>query len=104
MLCGGYFLLAALMQRGLHFAGGPREHPTVPPTLSQLRRAVDALPGDERLAVLLVCVEGLSYRDAARTLEVPLEVLSARLLRGRLTLIGAVRQSLYRDAAGDNRL
>ncbi|GEO43378.1 hypothetical protein SAE02_75260 [Skermanella aerolata] len=72
--------------------------------MSQLRHAVDALPSDERLAVLLVCVKGLSYRDAARILDVSLAVLSARLLRGRLTLIGTMRQSLCRDAAGDSRL
>jgi DNA-directed RNA polymerase specialized sigma24 family protein len=39
-----------------------------------------------REAVALVCVEGLSYRDAAETLAVPIGTLTSRLARGRETL------------------
>ncbi len=45
--------------------------------------ALSRLPEDQRLAVSLVLVEGLSYRDAAEVLEVPLGTLTSRLARGR---------------------
>lgn len=55
-------------------------------TLSAVRRAVAALPEDQRALVLLVCVEGLTYRQAAETLDLPLGTVMSRLARGRATL------------------
>lgn len=52
-----------------------------------IERAMGALPDDQRLAVSLVLVEGLSYRDAAEVLEVPMGTLTSRLVRGRLALM-----------------
>jgi RNA polymerase sigma-70 factor, ECF subfamily len=48
--------------------------------------ALSRLPEDQRLAVSLVLVEGLSYKDAAEVLEVPLGTLTSRLARGREAL------------------
>lgn len=48
--------------------------------------ALNRLPEDQRLAVSLVLVEGLSYKDAAEVLEVPLGTLTSRLARGREAL------------------
>jgi RNA polymerase sigma-70 factor (ECF subfamily) len=45
------------------------------------------LPEDQRLAVALVLVEGLSYKDAAEVLELPQGTLTSRLVRGRAALI-----------------
>ena len=54
------------------------------------RRSVAAamarLPGEQRLAVSLVLVEGLPYKDAAAVLEVPVGTLTSRLARGREAL------------------
>jgi RNA polymerase sigma-70 factor (ECF subfamily) len=54
-------------------------------------RAVEAamarLPEDQRLAVALVLVEGLSYKEAAEVLEVPQGTLTSRLGRGRAALL-----------------
>ncbi len=50
-------------------------------------RALAALPDDQRLAVALVLVEGLSYREAAEALEIPMGTLTSRLVRGRLALV-----------------
>jgi RNA polymerase sigma-70 factor (ECF subfamily) len=50
------------------------------------------LPEEQRLAIALVLVEGLSYKDAAETLGIPIGTLTSRLARGRLTL-----QSLLGD-------
>jgi RNA polymerase sigma-70 factor (ECF subfamily) len=45
--------------------------------------ALSRLPQDQRLAVSLVLVEGLAYKDAADVLDVPIGTLTSRLARGR---------------------
>lgn len=49
--------------------------------------AMARLPEDQRLAVALVLVEGLSYKEAAEVLEVPQGTLTSRLGRGRAALL-----------------
>jgi RNA polymerase sigma-70 factor (ECF subfamily) len=58
--------------------------------------ALSRLPEDQRLAVSLVLVEGLSYKDAAEVLDVPLGTLTSRLARGREAL-----QEMLRLPEGD---
>jgi RNA polymerase sigma-70 factor, ECF subfamily len=48
--------------------------------------AMDRLPEEQRLAVALVLVEGLAYKEAAEVLEVPIGTVTSRLARGRETL------------------
>ena len=55
-----------------------------------VRRAVAGLPEDQRLAVALVLVEGLSYAEAAEVMEVPQGTLTSRLGRGRVALMAAL--------------
>ncbi|HEV2230361.1 MAG TPA: sigma-70 family RNA polymerase sigma factor [Steroidobacteraceae bacterium] len=45
--------------------------------------AVARLPDEQRLAVALVLVEGLSYKEAAHIMEVPIGTLTSRLARAR---------------------
>ena len=52
-----------------------------------VRDAMRRLPEDQRLAVALVLVDGLSYAEAARVLDVPAGTLTSRLVRGRQSLI-----------------
>jgi len=52
-----------------------------------VRRAIARLPDDQRLAVALVLVEGLSYAEAAEVMEVPQGTLTSRLGRGRAALM-----------------
>lgn len=54
--------------------------------LAELARALDALPLDQKEALLLVTLEGLSYHDAAAILHVPLGTLMSRLGRARAAL------------------
>jgi RNA polymerase sigma-70 factor, ECF subfamily len=54
--------------------------------LAEVRRAVDRLPPDQRTALLLVTVEGLSYREAAAVVQVPVGTIMSRLARARLAL------------------
>jgi RNA polymerase sigma-70 factor, ECF subfamily len=44
------------------------------------------LPEDQRMAVSLVLIEGLPYKEAAEVLEVPIGTLTSRLARGREAL------------------
>jgi RNA polymerase sigma-70 factor (ECF subfamily) len=48
--------------------------------------AMERLPEEQRLAVALVLVEGLSYQQAADVMEVPVGTLTSRLSRGREAL------------------
>jgi RNA polymerase sigma-70 factor (ECF subfamily) len=52
------------------------------------------LPEEQRLAVALVLVEGLTYKEAAEIMEVPIGTLTSRLARGREAL-----ESLLADSA-----
>lgn len=49
-------------------------------------QALAALPADQRSAVALVLIDGLSYRDAAQALEIPIGTLTSRLARAREAL------------------
>jgi RNA polymerase sigma-70 factor (ECF subfamily) len=67
------------------------EHPAVSPvdtdaSLWSLSAAMNKLPEEQRLAVALVLVEGMSYKEAAAVLEIPIGTLTSRLARGREAL------------------
>jgi len=53
---------------------------------NELMRALQALPDDQRSVVVLVCVDGLSYADAALELDVPIGTVMSRLARARTKL------------------
>lgn len=55
--------------------------------LAAVRSAIDALPPEQRAVLMLVTVEGQSYRDAAGILEIPIGTVMSRLARARLALI-----------------
>ena len=55
-----------------------------------LAQALDALPDEQREAVLLVGVQQLAYDEAAAILEIPLNTLKSRVRRGRLALARAL--------------
>jgi RNA polymerase sigma-70 factor (ECF subfamily) len=54
--------------------------------LAELGRALETLPLDQKEALLLVTLEGLSYQDAAKILDIPLGTLMSRLGRARSAL------------------
>jgi RNA polymerase sigma factor (sigma-70 family) len=55
--------------------------------LRLLMRALHRLPGEQREAVALVLIEGLSYAKAAAVLEVRVDTLVGRLVGGRRALV-----------------
>jgi RNA polymerase sigma-70 factor (ECF subfamily) len=57
-------------------------------------RAIDRLPEDFRMVVVLSDVEGFSYKEMAAILEVPIGTVTSRLYRGRQQL----QRSLWEHA------
>jgi RNA polymerase sigma factor (sigma-70 family) len=55
--------------------------------LALVDRAMARLSADQREAVLLVMVEGYSYKEAAEIVGCPLGTLNSRLVRGRDALL-----------------
>lgn len=51
-----------------------------------VQAAMERLPEEQRLAVALVLVEGLSYKEASEVLGIPIGTLTSRLARGREAL------------------
>ena len=54
--------------------------------LAAVRRAMNDMPPEQRTILMLVCVDGLSYKDAAEVLGVPIGTVMSRLSRARLDL------------------
>ncbi|MCX5495878.1 sigma-70 family RNA polymerase sigma factor [Kaistia dalseonensis] len=72
-------------------AGNLAPHSEAPPQdhavrLAQVRQTFLALPEEQRAALHLVAIEGLSYAEAATTLAIPIGTLMSRLGRARATL------------------
>jgi RNA polymerase sigma-70 factor, ECF subfamily len=55
-------------------------------TMAKVQRAVGDLSEDQRSVLMLVCVEGLSYKRAADVLDIPLGTVMSRLARARLAV------------------
>lgn len=51
-----------------------------------VQQAIDGLPEDYRMVVLLVDLEGFSYKEAASIMEIPVGTVMSRLYRGRRLL------------------
>ena len=54
--------------------------------LAEVRHAIELLPPDQRTALLLVTVDGLSYKEAAEVIGVPVGTIMSRLARARIAL------------------
>jgi RNA polymerase sigma-70 factor (ECF subfamily) len=66
--------------------------------LAAVRGAMALLTDDQRTVLMLVCVDGLSYKDAAEVLGIPVGTIMSRLSRGRQEL--HLRLALPRPVAG----
>lgn len=66
-----------------------------------VQEAMARLPEDQRTAVSLVLVEGLSYKEAAEVMQVPIGTLTSRLARGREALQSMLSGAPGADHAGE---
>jgi RNA polymerase sigma-70 factor (ECF subfamily) len=76
----------------------PTETPEAARELLSLQETLARLPGEQHLAVALVLIEGLSYKEAAEIARVPVATLTRHLARARDTL-----QTLLGGAPGARR-
>jgi RNA polymerase sigma-70 factor, ECF subfamily len=60
---------------------------------AQVIQAVDSLPQAQRLVLTLVAIEGMSYREAAEILEIPIGTVMSRLARARIAVGERFRRS-----------
>jgi RNA polymerase sigma-70 factor (ECF subfamily) len=67
-------------------------------TDTEVKEAIESLPDNFRLAVLLADVEGFSYKEIADILEIPIGTVMSRLHRGRK----ALQKRLYEYAVDRN--
>lgn len=56
-------------------------------TLEAVRRVIARLPDDQRVVLLLVCVEGLTYKETSEALGIPVGTVMSRLARARLAVV-----------------
>ena len=72
-------------------------------TLADVREIANALPDEQRTVLMLVCVEELSYREAAELLDVPIGTVMSRLARARAALVAAMEGTDVRPRASGDR-
>lgn len=80
-LSDGWISAASL--RGMRDPEGTALRPVLE---AEIRRAVDGLPEEFRLAVVLADVEGLGYKEIADVMGCPIGTVMSRLHRGRRLL------------------
>ena len=71
-------------------------------TEEEIKQAVEDLPEQFRLAVLLADVEGFSYKEIAEILDVPIGTVMSRLHRGRSRLQKALYEFARRRGLADD--
>lgn len=67
--------------------GKAADEPEARMMLTQVRAAMDQLPDEQRSVLSLVAIEGLSYREVAQTLDMPIGTVMSRLSRARERLM-----------------
>jgi RNA polymerase sigma-70 factor (ECF subfamily) len=74
--------------------------------LEEVRRAAARLPPEQRAALMLVTVDGFSYKEAAEIAQVPVGTIMSRLARARVALTALLEQGgglrgSWKDAAAE---
>jgi RNA polymerase sigma-70 factor (ECF subfamily) len=65
--------------------------------LQEVRKGMDRLSRDQRALIGLVCVDGLSYKEAGEILDLPSGTVMSRLARARLALHEAIERAHSSD-------
>ncbi len=89
-------------EAGYEVAGEDGRHTTEQRlTLGSVEDAIRALPEEQRSVLVLVCVEELSYREAAEVLDIPIGTVMSRLARARRSVAVAVGHAEEGSDGGD---
>jgi RNA polymerase sigma-70 factor (ECF subfamily) len=62
-------------------------------TYEAVRAAMAELPAEQRAVLVLVCVEGQSYKEVAAALDIPIGTVMSRLARARAGLVKRLGES-----------
>jgi len=62
--------------------------------LAEVLRGLDRLAPEHRILIGLVCVDGMTYKQASEVLELPVGTVMSRLARARLALHEAIKGTL----------
>jgi RNA polymerase sigma-70 factor (ECF subfamily) len=85
-----FFFGATELDEGAHQVGGELPDPETQThhrlALEQVSRRLDGLPEDLRTALVLTAVTGLSYQEAAASLNITVKALEGRITRARKRL------------------
>ncbi|MET3824188.1 RNA polymerase sigma-70 factor (ECF subfamily) [Burkholderia sp. PvR073] len=76
-------LVLELSDALLETVSDPGSAPETGLAIRQIIDAVERLPESQRTALLLVSVDGLSYQQAADTLDIPIGTIMSRISRAR---------------------
>jgi RNA polymerase sigma-70 factor (ECF subfamily) len=71
---------------------GPEQQSLSAETARHIQQAIDSLPADQRLTVVLCDVQGLSYGEAAEIMSIELGTVKSRLSRARAELRAVLTQ------------
>ncbi|KAG8152336.1 RNA polymerase sigma factor [Burkholderia catarinensis] len=91
-------LVLELSDALLETVSDPRSTPETGLAIRQIIDAVERLPESQRTVLLLVSVDGLSYRQAADTLDIPVGTIMSRISRARKAL------RMVFDGSGESRM
>jgi RNA polymerase sigma-70 factor (ECF subfamily) len=72
-------------------------------TLNDVRRLIDTLPEEQRVVLMLVCVDDMSYREVAELVGTPLGTVMSRLGRARRALSDALEGKSENSRAAGGR-
>lgn len=88
-----YQLYGQMVESGLVTQGRSPEKDLFDRVLgTDITKAIDDLPDDFRIVVVMAFVEGLSYEEIATALDLPMGTVKSRLFRGRKLLQKALYQ------------
>jgi DNA-directed RNA polymerase specialized sigma24 family protein len=69
-------------------------------TLAAVRRALADLPKHQRTLLVLICVDGMSYGEAASVLDIPIGAMASRMARARKALHEQIASHCLTDIGG----
>ena len=67
--------------------------------LKEVTTAMKTIPDDQRIVLSLIAIEGMSYKEAAKMLEIPIGTIMSRLARARQNLSAQLLDSAGRSSS-----